>query len=145
MTASLEGRNDAARTLTPEGLKRTRQVARALAEKIDSIDTILHSPYVRARETAEIFAAAFPGAKLKEAPGLRPHDEPASALENLDDLHGRVMLVGHEPHMGMLASLLLTGGLDAIMPFKKAGIAGFEWGGAGRSRLMFFLTPRFIL
>lgn len=145
--ASLSGKSDADRELTPEGREKTTKVARAFRSVVTDVGLILHSPYVRARETAEIFHRFFPGAEIAEAAGLRPHDPPSFGLASISEKLDRhnVMVVGHEPHLSALTSLLVAGNTDASIQFKKAGIAGFEWGGRGYSRLLFLLPPRFLL
>lgn len=139
---------DPQRALTPEGLEKTRRVAAAFSRRIESVDTILHSPYRRARETAEIFHANWPRASLRSVEGITPNDPPESGWRVLAQ-HApganRLMLVAHEPHLSGLASLLLTGRSDAWIQFKKAGIAGFQWNGRGNGELLFLLPPKFLL
>lgn len=145
--ASLSGKSDADRELTPEGREKTAKVAKAFSGIVGEVGLILHSPYVRARETAEIFRRFYPGADLSEGAGLRPHDPPSFGLASIAEKLDRknVMVVGHEPHLSALTSLLLSGNTEGSIQFKKAGIAGFEWGGRGYSRLLFLLPPRFLL
>ncbi len=116
---------DADRKLTAEGIEKTKKVAHAFAKKVAHLDLILHSPYRRARETAKIFADLFSKAELKEGNGLTPFDKAGFALPQISELGQgtRVMLVGHEPHLSCLASLLITGQERPVLEFKKAGIA----------------------
>jgi phosphohistidine phosphatase SixA len=55
---ALSGASDAARPLSPEGKEKMRKIARGMKALDLSFDLILSSPYVRARETAEIVAAS---------------------------------------------------------------------------------------
>jgi len=57
--------DEAERYLTEEGIKKTREVARGVASLMDAPEMFLSSPYVRAWQTAEIFAAAFKISKQK--------------------------------------------------------------------------------
>jgi len=141
------GQADSARALTPEGRDKANRIAKNLRRQIGPVSHIVHSPYLRACETAEIFQRHFTEAGLQVVPGLRPHDTPEEGLSAALKAAGEkgVMIVGHEPHLGALASLLLTGDTQASIQFKKAGVAAFEWAGVGFSRLLFLLTPRFLL
>src|SRR5258705_11314975 len=50
---------DPERYLTEEGVEKTRQVAKGVAALGANADLLLSSPYVRAMQTAEIFAKEF--------------------------------------------------------------------------------------
>jgi phosphohistidine phosphatase len=144
-TAGSAGRSDAQRQLTDEGKEKTAKVARSFRKLVKRIDVIFHSPYVRAVETAKIFSQEFPGAKLIGAKGLTPHDEAKYALPLLSGIGSEecVMVVGHEPHLSSLASLLLTGKDSPILEFRKAGIAAIECQGPLQNcRLQFLLVPK---
>ncbi|CAE7463878.1 KIF15 [Symbiodinium natans] len=71
---------------------------------------IAHSGKLRARQTAEAVAAALLAdgweAICEERPGLSPNDEPAAALELVEEGSSKV-LVGHLPHMGKLAAAMV--------------------------------------
>src|ERR1700730_8265420 len=56
---------DPERFLTEEGIEKTKQVARGVAELGAAPDLLLSSPYVRAMQTAEIFANALEYSKQK--------------------------------------------------------------------------------
>src|SRR5262249_54586249 len=68
---------EAERYLTEEGIAKTRNVARAVAQLADA-DLLISSPYVRALQTAEIFAAAlkYPKQKILRTELLLPGTEP---------------------------------------------------------------------
>ncbi len=72
---------------------------------------IWHSPLVRAVETARLFAQRL-GWKtftpLARA-GLRPEDDPTDLVPLLSVRAGDLLLVGHEPFLSGLATVLLTG------------------------------------
>ncbi len=139
--------SDADRCLTEEGFLKTRKVAKALKEQSKIPELILHSPYVRARETAEIFAQEL-SAPLERVEGFRPMDAPADSLAILERYRGRqesLMVVSHEPHLGSLASLLLTGKGTPMIVFKKAGIACIDWPIKQPAQLLFLLMPKFLI
>jgi phosphohistidine phosphatase len=140
------GRGDPERRLTEEGKEKTARIAKAFAKKIDKVSVLLHSPYHRAQETAQIFGLEFPEAEQIEVAHLRPHDSCEDAVKMLQDYiqFPSVMVVGHEPHLGGLLSLLLLGDRRLPVGFKKAGIAGLQWNPKGPAHLSFLLQPRFL-
>ena len=117
---------DSERPLTSEGRKKLRRIAKTMAKMELSFDLILSSPYVRARDTAEI-AAKILGArkKLKFSDHLVSHGS-AEALVNQLKSHYHsqryVLLVGHEPYLSKLISVLLTGEPDLSLTLKKGGL-----------------------
>jgi phosphohistidine phosphatase len=138
---------DAERRLTEEGREKTARVAKEFRKRVPRVSVIFHSPFVRAVETAEIFAGEFPKTRREAAKGLTPMDSAKSALPLLagfgeDDC---VMLVGHEPHLSSLVSLLITGRDSSVVEMKKAGIAGIECAAnLQHARLSFLLSPKWL-
>ncbi len=89
-----------------------------------------HSPLVRAAQTAQLLAAALdPEALLVETDGLRPEDSPdamAGRLANYPMTHS-IALVGHEPHLSALATLLVRGkDKPAAFVLRKASIVALQ-------------------
>jgi phosphohistidine phosphatase len=74
---------------------------------------IWHSPLRRSRQTAdELIGRLGLDGVLLETPGLLPEDDPLALAERLESYPrdcGDLALVGHEPHLGLLASLLVRG------------------------------------
>src|SRR5215831_17452025 len=87
---------DSDRTLTEDGHKRAREVARGLAALEPGIELVLTSPYARARQTAEPAARALKlSAKLRESRALEPDRDPSEILEEIQaEGVGSVLLVG---------------------------------------------------
>ncbi len=95
---------DAARHLTPEGRARFYALAGALAGKLD-LSRVVTSPFSRARQTAEILAAAT-GARIVENPDLVPGHWTARDLLAFARSPGAgVALVGHNPEMADAVAL----------------------------------------
>ena len=95
---------DAARGLTPEGRAQFFAFAGSLAEKLE-LSHIVTSPFTRARQTAEILAAAT-GAPIAECPQLAPGCSTARDLLALAHGEGAgVALVGHNPEMADAVAL----------------------------------------
>ncbi len=132
--------DDTLRPLTSEGVTKTRQVCRALRPIIDA-EIILTSPWVRARATADIAAAAWK-ISVRDAPWLA--SEHLSVEKVCGELRAvnvaSMVLVGHEPGLGELLGALVG---TAPIPLKKAGFAILEGEPcAGGMRLHGFLTPK---
>lgn len=108
---ALDGADDLARPLSPKGAKQVRALARRLrACDAFEADEIWHSPLRRAEETAVLLAQRLKSeARLASVGGLRPEDAANSILKRLDALRHPVAVVGHEPHLSALASLLVAG------------------------------------
>jgi phosphohistidine phosphatase len=110
-----------------------------------SLDAILTSPLVRARQTAEILAAAFDSRPhIIQTESLAPGGSYQSVLNELEkhSKRGQIALVGHEPEIGELAARLA--GSRHAFEFKKGGVcrvdvATLPPGGPGTLR--WFATP----
>lgn len=119
---------DADRGLTDAGRRRAREVAKALARLEAGLDAILVSPYRRARQTAEPFVGACGfGGDVYETTALGPGADPEEVLRELAVLGAsNALLVGHQPHLGVLAGRLLLGRPGFEIPFRKGTLAEFE-------------------
>lgn len=119
---------DEDRRLTEDGRRRMDFVARAIADLEPEFDGILTSPLVRAHETAAPVAKALGIENLViETETLTPEADPKDILAEVDRRKlKRVLLVGHNPHFGSLAGLLVAGKNGPPIEMKKAGLARFE-------------------
>jgi phosphohistidine phosphatase len=135
---------DADRTLTEDGHKRARDVARGLAELEPGIELVLTSPYARARQTAEPAARALRlSGKLRETQALEPSSDPQEILDELRaEKAGSVLLVGHEPHLGALLGRLVAGRPGFEIPMRKAAVARLTWTGSGGATLRALLPAK---
>src|SRR5262249_17234199 len=117
---------DAERPLTSRGERKLRRVADAMIAMELSFDRIVSSPYLRARQTAELIAEALKARKLLEfTDALTPGGTPRDVVEFLDRLKpspDRVLLVGHEPNLSELISLLIAGDSSLRVNMKKGGL-----------------------
>jgi phosphohistidine phosphatase len=121
---------DDARHLTDVGRERTEKAALGMHAIGVEFDVILTSPIARAAETAEIVAAAYetrptPRVLMELATGIAPADAVAAlAPYGRDD---SVMIVGHEPQLSALISILLTGEPDGMhLRLRKGGCVALE-------------------
>jgi phosphohistidine phosphatase len=121
---------DSDRVLTPEGKTRAREVGRALNQLRLSFNVIVTSPYVRARQTAEIVAGVMDVDDLLIVSNhLAPTGQAAALIGELNRRYShleRVLVVGHEPSLSELASKLVTGNFRLPLNLKKAGLIKLE-------------------
>jgi phosphohistidine phosphatase len=122
--------NDAARPLTPKGKRQLRKIVGAM-EKMDlRFDLVLFSPLLRAKQTAEIAAAGLKLKKrLKFSDELQPDGNVKKLFSQLGELKPapeNILLVGHEPYLSRLISLLVSGGENMAVDFKKGGLCKLE-------------------
>ncbi len=141
------GLSDAQRALTAEGVAKTRRVAQGLAGLGVRPDVVLASPLRRAAETARIVAEVLGVAPVTNYPALAAGATPEAILDGLRPWRRshQVLLVGHQPDLGALASFLLTGSAErAQLPFKKAAVAAIAVGDlppTALGSLEWFLPP----
>lgn len=140
--------DDTKRPLTDEGISRMRKGARGLARLGLSVEVVLTSPLVRARQTAEILAAALdPRPSLVNIDSLAPDGTYAAVIADLEK-HGRkarLALVGHEPMIGEFAARIL--GSRHPIEFKKGAVCRIDIDDlppAGPGDLRWMLTPKIL-
>jgi phosphohistidine phosphatase len=114
--------DDHRRPLSARGRSDAESVARAAAAKQVKPAGIFHSDKLRAKQTAEILARLLsPAEGVRQISGLAPEDDPLAARVELEAAEASLMLVGHLPHLGRLASLLLTGSTEKkVVDFSPA-------------------------
>ncbi len=138
---------DTDRPLTERGVKRVSQVVAGLRWLEVQPTYIFSSPLVRALETADILQASMsiPSA-IKRVDELLPDANPERLLAVFRDLppESTVLCVGHEPHLGLAASMILAGKPSSAFPFKKAGACLIELSEplkVGRGVLRWWMEP----
>lgn len=133
---------DPDRELTERGAARTRAAVRGLRRLGVAPDLIVTSPYVRARETADIAAGVLDcAAPVRVVDGLLPHESPLDFHATLPELDaGRVLCAGHNPNLNELLAAA-TGQPSPFTWIKKAGCACVEIDG-GRGTLKWLYEPK---
>jgi phosphohistidine phosphatase len=120
---------DPERFLTDEGKEKSRQVAKGVAEVASFPDLILTSPYLRALQTAEIFADVleYSKNKIRKSDLLLPGAEPLQLFRELakDKDLSSVFIFGHAPHLDDILATSI-GTKHHITALKKAGVAFVE-------------------
>jgi phosphohistidine phosphatase len=140
--------DDSERPLTARGLEKTRDAARGLARMENTITRVWSSPLRRAVQTAKALEEAVSGAKVEMLEPLAPGASNRAVLAKLAEgaTDQTVVLVGHEPGLGKLATLLVVGSGAAIeLSLKKAGACAVDFEGApqaGKGELIWLLPPK---
>jgi phosphohistidine phosphatase len=120
---------DPDRYLTDEGIEKTKQVAKGVIDLGATADLLISSPYVRAMQTAEIFAAAleYPTQKIRRTDLLLPGSEASLFYRELakDKQSATVFCFGHAPQLDDLVAAGI-GLKHHITSLKKAGVALLE-------------------
>jgi phosphohistidine phosphatase len=121
---------DPDRFLTDEGVEKTRQAAKGVAEIGAAPDRMLTSPYLRAVQTAELFAAelAYSKQKIQKSDLLLPGAEPLQLFRELarDKELSVAFIFGHVPHLDDVIAAAV-GAKHHITSLKKAGVALVEF------------------
>lgn len=142
--------DDARRPLTLKGEDRVRLSCDAMQALELSFDAILSSPFLRARQTAEIVASAL---GLRRQMEFRDELAPAGDakvllrfINRMQPAPENLLLIGHEPYLSELLSMLISGHPDALIDLKKNSLAKLEIAGRlkhGRcATLNWLLSPR---
>ena len=139
---------DRDRVLTKEGIEKTKSSAKALRKLEVQFDAIFSSPFARARQTAEIVADELNlTSVLQFVDALGAASSAETVLTDLQKTmrkQSSVLVVGHEPILSSLISLLLSGSPSLSITLKKGGFCKLycvrpEPGGA---RLDWLLTAK---
>ncbi|MDP3821307.1 MAG: phosphohistidine phosphatase SixA [Burkholderiales bacterium] len=122
-----EGRDDLERALTAKGERQAHRMADWLNQRIAHSTRILVSPAVRCQQTAKAL-----GKKFKTLPELAPDGNGEALLKaaRWPDASEPVLVVGHQPVLGLVASYLLTD-TPQLWTIKKGAV----WWVRGRNRV----------
>jgi len=143
---ALDGADDTARPLSVKGRAQVKRLASFLRKSgAFAPEEIWHSGLLRANETAELLVQRLKlDAPLREVSGLVPGDDPAVIARRLARTEHAVALVGHEPHLRALASLLVTGGAEpAVFELKKCSVLALDRA-AGRWFVRWQVSPELL-
>jgi phosphohistidine phosphatase len=145
-----EARNkeeDPERDLTEKGRLDIEAVAHHLKRLNIEVQQIFHSGKTRAQSTAQVLAQHLqPPAGSTAAPGLAPLDDPGIWAERVADLKENILLVGHLPHMGKLAALLMSGDKNRkLLNFQMGSVIKLRRMEPGQWALDWMIVPANIL
>ncbi|NIO05485.1 MAG: phosphohistidine phosphatase SixA [Proteobacteria bacterium] len=138
---------DPERSLSPEGEIQVAASAEALARIGVGFDLVVASPKKRALQTAEIVAErlGYPLEEIKITETLQPTAPAAEALAFLKAYEdkGLILLAGHLPSLGEIASDLLSEGSKIAIRFEMGGVCriDIDMAQGGSGELKYYLTP----
>ncbi|WP_126447280.1 phosphohistidine phosphatase SixA [Sulfuricystis multivorans] len=115
------GQLDAKRRLTARGDKQAHVMAKWLRAQLPKKTRILVSPTMRTQQTAHALALPF---EIEPKIGVGADAADLLAVAQWPEHSGAVLLIGHQPTLGRLAALLLSG-VEADWSFKKAAVWWF--------------------
>ena len=101
-----DGQDDLERTLTPKGERQAQRMAEWLNHRLAHSTRILVSPAVRTQQTAKALDKSF-----KTLAALAPDAAPDAVLKAVrwPDASEPMLVIGHQPTLGQVAALLLSG------------------------------------
>jgi phosphohistidine phosphatase len=117
-----ENSPDEIRALTSKGRRQARAMAKWLREHVKGKVRVIASPALRAQETAQALVSEFETSE-RIAVGAQAND--VLELAGWPNGEGTIIIVGHQPTLGQVASLLLTG-KEGDGQFKKGAIWWFR-------------------
>ncbi len=136
---------DIERPLSPAGIEEARAAANALLHLNTTFGIILSSPFLRARQTAQIVSTQFPSIKTQILEQLQPASDPEDFFRELQALSRdtRALVVSHEPFVSRCIGRLISGGNEPNISIKKASLSCVEVGSPvrpGSGVLLWLLT-----
>ncbi|OIP75409.1 MAG: phosphohistidine phosphatase SixA [Oscillatoriales cyanobacterium CG2_30_44_21] len=148
--------DDNLRSLTDEGHKKTKQVAKRLYDLGLRFDLLQTSPLVRAQQTSEIFANTF-NCPVQQSAELAPEGRLETWLtwasewisQHPHPAKASLGIIGHEPDLSTWAEILIWGEAKGALVLKKAGIIGLvlpedqPW--QGNSILFLSIPPKLLI
>ena len=119
--------DDASRPLTSLGNDQSLLAARAVKKFNVALDEIWCSPLLRAKQTAEVVRQELGGKELVVTEYLVPTSDHRQIIRKLNatSFHA-ILLVGHEPHLSTLVSVLMSGNRNSRIVMKKGSLACLE-------------------
>jgi phosphohistidine phosphatase len=133
------------RYLTNKGIKSTMKVSQEIAKYGRKPRLIISSPLVRAVQTAQIAATHACRKNELIVSGLLQADSDLGELQELLRSRPeakRLMVVGHEPHLGSLVASLLQN--EDVIPLQKSSCVALELDTEQSdepAKFLWYLTP----
>jgi phosphohistidine phosphatase len=137
---------DADRPLSEQGKGDVARMAEFLRNSGVKVQEAFHSGKTRARQTAEIMVSQLdPGGEAQEKAGLSPLDDVKGIASQIKDADKDLLIAGHLPHLGKLASLLISGDEEVpVVGFQQGGIVCLERDEEGRWSVAWMLVPEIL-
>lgn len=134
---------DPERPLTEEGLADVQRVASFLATCGIRVHRVLHSGKMRAAQTAHVLSQGLaPGVEPEAFDGLNPTDSGERLAKEIRRVKGDLLVAGHQPFMGRLASSLLTGADSTLtLDYRPGSVACLQREDDGSWSLQWMVRP----
>ena len=143
--ASKNETEDPQRGLTDEGRRVVEHMTHYLAAIGVAVERIEHNEKLRARQTAEILAAALhPRDETKLVSGIAPNDDVQSMRERLQTEVNDQMLVGHLPLSCLVATLLGIERNRTVVEFRMGGSSDSARNESGQWTLLWAVIPELL-
>jgi phosphohistidine phosphatase len=141
--AAVDKEMDPERPLTEKGRADVVRIAALLSAAGVRADRVIHSGKTRAAQSAALLAERLaPGKSPEAVEGLNPKDSGDALVAELAATRGDLLVAGHQPFMGRLASRLLTGRDDAVvLAYQPGSVACLERADDGTWSLQWMLRP----
>jgi phosphohistidine phosphatase len=126
---AVDAEEDSSRPLSARGIGQVNALAKFLKSSgAFAPEEIWHSPLARSRETAERLTRRLKlDVPLTLRSGLEPEDNPEAVAAQLKDCAQAVAIIGHEPQLSAVASLLVAGrAAPAKFTLKKGAALALE-------------------
>ena len=133
-------------TLEERAKGKMKEAAAGLRRVVGTLDMLAASSLVRAQQTAEIVAERYGDMPVETVKALSPDSEPRELLGWLRQRGAAdvVAIVGHEPHLGILVTWLMTGQVTSRVTLRKGGACLLDFSAhvaSDAGTLQWALTP----
>lgn len=137
---------DPDRPLSDDGRRNVQRLARFLRDRGVRVARLLHSGKTRAEQTAALLAGSILVSGQHGAhDGLGPKDPLEKIVPEIAFWSEDTLLVGHLPHLGRLAALLVASNPDLpIVAFKPGSVVCLERDGAVGWSLAWMIRPELL-
>lgn len=137
---------DPDRPLSDQGKADVGAVAEFLKKSGVEVAGAFHSGKTRARQTAEIMLSKLnPEIQAQKSAGLSPLDDVKEMATQINAAEKDILVTGHLPHLGKLASLLVAG--DETVPvvkFQQGGVVCLQKDEGGEWSVAWMVVPEII-
>lgn len=137
---------DPDRPLSDQGWRDIERLSGFLADRDVRVSRIWHSGKTRARQTAELLAAAVaPGLTAEARDGLAPNDPTENFAGTLATWRDNAMIVGHLPFMARLVSRLAVDNDDGTaVAYLPGSLVCLERRAGGDWAIAWMLRPELL-